>query len=367
MSDVPSSVLLLTNHLTTGGAEIYVLTVARWLTQQGARVAVAASPGELVARLDPAVTYHPVRLDDVRLGIGRAALQIRRLVRQHKPDVIIANSMVTAVIARLASLRHSIPVVAVAHGWPAERYRLIAPPLRVADKVIAVSGDVARQLQKSGLPSSKCIIVPNGVDLSPFGPRSRDQLHTAREAFGASSEDVVVVSVGRFVDQKAQHHILEIADALREQLPELRYGIIGWGPLEDQLRAEIERRDLGHLVKLLVRRSDVPDLLMASDIYLNTSTWEGMPLSMIEAMAAGLPIVTTDVEGMSALVSSENGMLAPVGDVESLTDAVRRLGRDEVMRLQRGSESRARAEHKFSKEVMCRRLTNVLLEAMASR
>jgi glycosyltransferase involved in cell wall biosynthesis len=360
MSGLVSPVLILTNQLHTGGAEIYVLTASRWLAERGVQVIIAATPGEFVSRIDPRVTYHPTKLDDLRADIGLAALRVRRLIKRYRPKVVLANSMLTAWTARLATVRRRAPIVAVAHGWPADRYRFVARPLRVADRVVAVSHDVARQLHKEGLPPRKTIIVPNGVDLSPFGRRTREQQLAAREVFGATEDDVVVASIGRYVPQKAQHHIIEIARRLRDELPELKYGLIGWGDLEDDLRRAIDAAGVGDIVKLLIRRRDVPDLLMASDLYLNTSNWEGMPLSMIEAMAAGLPIVTTDVEGMSALVDSDNGVLAPVGDVDALTEAVRRLGRDEVMRLQRGSESRARAEAKFSMDVMCARLAEVL-------
>jgi glycosyltransferase involved in cell wall biosynthesis len=354
--------LILTNQLTTGGAEAWVVTVSAWFAAQGAEVHVAASPGELVGRLSPDVTYHPIPLRDLRLSVPLAAARVSALVRAHRPKLILANSLVTAWVSRLANPRRDIPVVAVAHGWPADRYRWIARPLAVADRVVPVSQDVARRLGAAGLSTTRMTIVPNGIDLRPFGPRDAVNVAAARHALGAGPEDVVVTNVGRFVPQKAQHHIVEIARRLVPSNPRLRFALIGWGDAEASLRQQVASLGLEAHVRFLVRRTDVPDLLMASDIYLSTSDWEGMPLSMIEAMAAGLPVVSTDVEGIRALLDSANGVLVPVGDVEGLTAGVRRLAEDEVGRLQRGAESRARAEAQFSQDVMCRRLLAVMRE-----
>ena len=343
---------MLTNQLTTGGAERYVVAVSRWLSEHGVRVIVAATPGELVDALAPGVVYHPTALQDLRAEIPLAAARVARLIRRHRPSVIVANSMITAWVARLADPLRRVPVVAVAHGWPAERYRWVGLPLRVADRVVPVSDDVKRRLVAAGLPEARCHVIPNGIDLSPFGPRTLEQVQAARAALGAGPQDVVVINVGRFVAQKAQHRIFEIAARLER--PGLRFVIVGWGEREQELRAAA--RD----VRLLVRRSDVPDLLLASDVFLSVSDWEGMPLSMIEAMAAGLPVVSTAVEGIGDLVNAENGRLCPPGDVSALTAAVAELVDDEPLRLRLGAESRARVERAFSVDVMCRRLLALL-------
>ncbi len=357
---VVSPVLVLTNQLHTGGAEVYVVTVSRWLKEQGGVVAVAAAPGELASALAPGVSFFPIPLKDVRLALPVAIARVARLVRELQPRVILANSLVTAVVAKVAGAPWGIPVVTVAHGWPADRYRLIARPLGVADVVVAVSADVARRLQRAGLRGDRITIVPNGVDLSPFGPRDAATLTAARAAMGAGPDDVVAVSVGRYVAQKAQHRLIEAVARLAPTHPHLKLAIVGWGEREAELEALAARLGVADRVRLMGRRTDVPDLLLAADLYVSASDWEGMPLSMIEAMAAGLPVLTTDVEGISALVDDDNGVRVPLGDDEAFVDAFGRLAGDELSRLQRGAASRARAEAKFSKGVMCRNLHEVL-------
>ncbi len=353
------SLLILTNQLHTGGAETWVVTVANWLAARGEPPVVAATPGALVDRLDAGVRFFPLPLKDLRASIPMAAWRVRGLVRRFKPTAIVANSMVTTWVARLA-VGTGVPVIAVAHGWPAHRYRVVARPLAVADRVVAVSEDVRRRLIDAGLPAHKVVVVPNGVDLARFTPRDASTLAAARSACGAEPEDVLMISVGRFVDQKAQHHLVEIARRLKADVPSLRVALVGWGPREAELRAAITAAGLDDRVRLLIDRKDVPDLLLASDLYVSTSDWEGMPLSTIEAMAAGLPIVTTATEGVSALVDDNNGHVVPVGDVPAMAAAVQALAADEPGRLQLGSESRARAAAKFSSEVMCAGLMRVI-------
>ncbi len=355
----PSPILLLTNHLITGGAETWVVAVSRWMSDHGAKAIVAASPGELVDQLDPAVTYYPVDLTDLRWKIPVAAARVARILRQHRPKVIVANSLVTAWVARLADPLRTIPVVAIAHGWPVERYRLVSAPLRVADRVVAVSDDVRRRLLAGGLDAQRCVAISNGIDTRRFGPRTPEQVAAARLALGAGPEDVVLVNVGRFVPQKRQERIV----ALAAQAPaNTRFVIIGWGPGEADLRAAIASAGVGDRVRLIVRPPSVADLLMASDIYLSTSDWEGMPLSTIEAMAAGLPVVSTDVEGLAALVGEDNGVRVPVGDAGALSAAVGQLVEDEALRLRLGAGSRARVDRELSLDVMCGRLVGLMNE-----
>lgn len=360
MAAPPSPILILTNQLHTGGAEAWVLAVSRWLTDQGAHVEVAAAHGELVAGLDDRVRYHDIDLKDLRARVPLAAWKVRRVLATCRPAVILANSLVTAWVGKLAGGLGGPPVVAIAHGWAAERYKLVGLPLNLADRVVPVSDDVARRLMVAGLHPKRVHTVFNGIDLSPFGPRSPEVRRRARQAMGAGDDEVVAINVGRYVEQKAQHHIIDIAARLRTTLPELRYAVVGWGPREAELAQACRDAGVDDIVRLMGRRTDVPDLLDAADLYLSVSDWEGMPLSMIEAMAAGLPIVTTDVEGIGPLVDRANGQRCPPGDVASLTEAVARLGRDEVLRLSLGEASRQRAATRFSLDAMGAGLVEVL-------
>ncbi|MFQ5515732.1 MAG: glycosyltransferase [Myxococcota bacterium] len=362
-----SPLLILTNQLDVGGAEMWVVAVSRWLSGCGIQVIVASSPGELVDRLPPDVRYHPTPLTDVRSGLPLAALRVRRLVKLYEPRLVIANSLATTWVARLATLWTRLPVVEVAHGWPQERYRWVAPLARIADLVIPVSKDVAQNLRQAGLPERKIRVVENGVDLTALGRRPLPRRHEIRALFQAGPEDVVVVNVGRFTLQKAQHRVIEVAHRLARSHPKLRFAIIGYGERENELRDLIARRSLQDRVRLLVGRSDVAELLLASDVYLSCSTWEGMPLATIEAMGAGLPLICSNVAGATALVGRENGFLVPPHDVAAMAAAIACLVEDADLRRQMGASSRVRAEQKFSIERMGRDLIAAASTVVAER
>ena len=355
-----SPVLQLINTLGVGGAERYVVTLSSWLVDRGARVGVASSGGELEPQLAPEVKVTSVPLRRVRADLPQAATAIRRLIQEDPPAVIVVHSLAMAWIARVALAGWRIPVVDVAHGWPDDRYRLVGPLLRAADRVVAVSPEVRQKLVDAGLPEDRCTVVMNGVDLRRLGPRSGALRQEARAALGAGPEDLLVLTVGRLHPQKAQHHL--VAVAAQQRLPRLRFAIVGTGERAEELAALVEARGQSGRVTLAGLRMDVPDLLGSADLYLSCSDWEGMSLTIIEAMAAGLPVVATRTEGSRHLLTDASGVLVPVGDVAAMAEAVARLAEDPAARAQMGAAARARALSHFGHERMAREVAQVLWE-----
>ena len=356
----PPDTLLLINTLGVGGAERYVVTVANWLAAHGAAVSVAAERGALVEVLAPAVRFHETPLRRVRTDLPAAAAQVRALIAGERPAVIVANSLATTWIARVAQRSRRVPIVNVAHGWPRDRYRVIAPLLRIADRVIAVSPEVKARLVEGGLDAGRIDVIFNGVDCAGLGRRTGDVRTAARLALGAGADHVLVVTLGRLTPQKAHHHVIAIASRLRESHPAVRFAIIGEGARADELAGLVRAAGLMDRVCLPGLRADGPDLLGAADIYLSCSDWEGMPLSTIEAMASGLPVVATRTEGSDQLLDAACGIVVPVGDVVSLGGAVARLAEDRGERERMGEAARARALSSFTHERMASELARVL-------
>lgn len=357
----PSPILVLTNQLATGGAERLVVETTAAFAEQGLEITVAAAPGELEMALHRGVRFVPLALSEGRAVDPRSVWAVSQLVRQVDPAVIVTNSVATTLAARAAAPAR--PVVAIAHGWPPTRYPLVAPLLRAATRVVAVSEDVGRRLLTYGLPPETLRVIPNGIDLSRFGPRDPEALAASRRALGAEAEDVLVVHVGRLVHQKRQERIVDSAARLARTHPRLRWALIGAGPRESALAELIRTHHLEDRVRLLGHREDVPDLLLASDLYVSTSDWEGMSLAVLEAMAAGLAIVATDVEGMAALLGDDAGERVPIGDAGALDAAIGRLADDEPERLRRGSVARAHVQRTFGQQGLMRQLAGVLNEA----
>ena len=358
---VVSPVLMLINTLGVGGAEKYVVTVSNWLAERGARVTVAAEPGgELIGALRPDVRFVPTELGRVRTDLPRMARRIRTLVREERPAVIVTHSLAVTWVARLAVVGARIPIVNVAHGWPEARYRTVAPLMRAADRVVAVSPEVQARLVASGTDPERVVVVHNGVDCRPLGRREGAARAAARHALGAGPAHLLVVSLGRLEDQKAHQHVIAVAAALKETRPELRYAIVGEGDRAAELAALAESAGVAGLVRLTGLRADVPELLGSADIYLNCSNWEGMPLSTIEGMASGLPVVATRTEGSGQLLDEACGIVVPIGDVAAMAHAIDRLAADAPLRARMGAAGSARARAQFSHDRMATELERVL-------
>ena len=357
-------VLLMIDTLGVGGAERYVVTVANWLDAHGVDVAVASEGGALADELAPGVRFIEADICEVRAtDLPAAARTVRAILQEVQPAAIVSNSLATALVGRAAQVRRTIPIVNVAHGWPEERYRKVAPLMRVADRVVAVSPDVKRKLVAAGLDDARCRVVYNGVDCTPLGRREGAVRATARAAMGAGPEDLVVAIVGRLEAQKAHQHIPAIAARLKERCPRLRFALVGGGSREEELRALVEEHGVADRVRLLGRRRDVPDLLGSADLYLNCSDWEGMPLTTIEAMASGLPVVATRTEGAAQLLDARSGVVVDVGDVEAMADALARLDEQDDLRAAMSAAARERALAHFSHDRMVQELADVVAAA----
>ncbi len=362
-----SPILVLINTLGVGGAERYVVTVANWLAERGVAVTVAALDGPMVADLRPDVRFVPTPLQDVRLSLPRAVLRIRRVMDEVQPRAVIANSLVVSWVARLAHPAHRVPIVTVAHGWPADRYGQVGPLMRVADRVVAVSPDVRDKLVAGGLDPARCDVVFNGVDTRPFGLREGAVRRRARSLMGAGDDEIVVLNVGRLSAQKAHQHLIAVAGRLADSHPELRFAVAGNGEREAELIAAVSDAGLDDRVRFLGARRDVADLLGSADLYLSTSDWEGMPLSTIEAMAAGLPIIATATEGSGQLLDDRSGVVVPVGDEDAIAAAVAELAADPARRGAMGAAARQRALDHFSHNRMVGELAAVVGRVVAER
>jgi len=356
-----SPVMVLIDTINTGGAERYAITVANRLARQGAAVTLACSGGDQSDRVDPAVDLQIGPLDTVRTDLPRAALWLRRVLQEGGHQAVICNSLATTLIARTALPTRRIPIVNVAHGWPADRFWAVAPPMRTADRVVAVSPDLKKRLVEGGLDEGRCVVVHNGVNCAPLGRREGELRDTARREMGVRGPgDLVVVTVGRLEAQKAHHHIITVADRLRDSHPQLRFALVGGGAREDELRGLIAARDLGNRVLLLGQRRDVPDLLGSADLFLNCSDWEGMPLTTIEAMASGLPVVATHTEGAEQLLTEATGAVVPIADTDGMAEALARFADSPPLRQAAGQAARQRALEHFSHERMVDQLMDVV-------
>jgi glycosyltransferase involved in cell wall biosynthesis len=194
--------------------------------------------------------------------------------------------------------------------------------LKKADTIRVVSERIKRSLLKQSLPITKIIMLPVAVDISDFISAVPNQI--VRSLF--SAEDFIFLSVGRFVTEKNYSLLIQSFKITYENNPKARLLLVGEGPLKTEIMSAISVAFPSGVVQVLPWSDDVPGLMKAADAYVLSSNYEGWARVLIEALGAGLPIVTTDVGCANEVVhSGEHGLVVPVGDVEALATAMTRL------------------------------------------
>ncbi len=197
-------------------------------------------------------------------------------------------------------------------------------------KTVACSNQVAESFRTSGMAVGDLAVVENGIDLERIrkvDPAARDE---ARRALGLTDE-FVCLTVARLTAPKGHMNLLAAAERFR---PEDRvvFLLAGGGNLRRSIEERIARSGLGERVRLLGHRNDIPALLQAADLFVLPSRWEGRPISVMEAYAAGLPVVATGVGGVAEMVDDTVGVSVPPGDADALHDAILRVARDRPVR-----------------------------------
>jgi glycosyltransferase involved in cell wall biosynthesis len=341
--------MLLITLAEIGGAQSYVASLLPALAERYDVVLAAHGEGPLrEAAAEAGVRFLPLRhvRRPVRPWRDLAGLiELARILRRERPQILHASSSKAGVLGRLAAAATRVPVrFFTVHGWAFSAYSGVPSLLyRVADRLmeplttvtICVSdNELAAGLEAGTCSAERTVVIRNAVDVSAAA-RSRHDRATPR-----------LIAVGRLKAPKDFLTLIRAFAALPEESFEAL--IVGDGPDRAVLGAEIRSLGLDGRVWLEGERSDVPTLLADSDLFVLSSRSEGLPVSVLEAMAAELPVVATDVGGLAELVvDGETGSLVPPGDAEALAAALGRLIGDRDLRRTLGAAGRARAEELF--------------------
>jgi glycosyltransferase involved in cell wall biosynthesis len=291
------------------------------------------------------------------------------LLRSQRIDILHAHKFGSNVWASLLGWLTGVPViVAHEHTWSFEgdpTRRLLDRHVvgRLATVVLAVSQeDRNRMISIERLPPEKIVHLPNGVS-----PLAESPGADVRAELGISPSVPLVVSVSVLRAQKALDVLVRAAQIVHAALPEVRFLIVGDGPERDSLAALVRHLGLEEVVLLSGHRSDVGDVLAASEIVASSSAFEGSPLALMESIGAGKPVVATRVGGVPEIVRDGiEGLLVPPGDPTALADALLTLLRDPGLRERMGSAGRERQRTEFDLRVMVDRL-EALYESLFAR
>jgi glycosyltransferase involved in cell wall biosynthesis len=302
-----------------------------------------------------------------------ALLSIIKYIRKHRIDIIHTHLLASDFLGRIAGFLTGRPVVSTIHNSRAD---LDNEPVRrqwmeqltgrfMARRLIVVSEMLREETtQWFGVPSRKVVAIPNGVDTEAFrrGPEF-DRATVKREMIGG--EYVMVTNVARWVPQKGQNHLIDAARIVSDARPDVRFLLLGHGELHAELEAQAQA--LGISDKVIFGFLDnVSDVLAASDVFVLSSLWEGLPLALLEAMAAGCPAVATDVGGVShVLQHGVTGLVIPPADDGALAAAILEYVNNPGQARERGAAAQAWVTQRYGMRAWAGKLERLYLRELA--
>jgi|WetSurMetagenome_2_1015567.scaffolds.fasta_scaffold11833_6 glycosyltransferase involved in cell wall biosynthesis len=349
------TVCIILPKLQIGGAEMHVMSLLKQIDP--ARFAVSLmclSPGN--ERMEEEARRHVESFVTVRFRWRRCLVSLAamtRFLRAGRFDVVHCHLPPADTVGRIAARLAGVPVILTTeHGkflWKPWYYLAVERMLgTITDARICVSRDIMEiRKRREGTPERKLVYIPNAVDTVRFGAPSRDRA-TAFAELGWDAAQPLVVAVGRLEPEKNYALLLRAIDRLRPRFPAIRCLLVGDGTCRAALAGLVESLGLARNVTLAGARADIPDLLGAADVFVLSSIKEGLPVSLLEAMAAGKGIVATAVGGIPETIrDGGNGLLVPSGDVEALAGGIARLLADEGLRTRLGRSARADVERDY--------------------
>jgi len=341
--------------LSSGGAEELQITFAKEASRRGFKVTVISLSEDddsqyvrQLRALGTAVHFFPTK----RIFDFNNLYRIAKLFWTERPDILHTHLTYSNIIGSMVARLTRIPVVATLHSTGIdERFR--APRTEQVEmfalhhlvyKVIACGPSVAKHYQ-TNIKDEPVLVIPNAVEYAPQIPSSeRDAL---RKQMVGDSNHPIIISVGRLVLQKGFEDLLDAFSILHSSHPTAFLVISGSGDLKNVLEQKIEELHLSDHVRLLGWRTDVPSLLLASDMFVLASHWEGLPIAILEAMSAGLAVLVTDVSD-NAWAIGATGMTVPARQPELFAHAMAELIDDPVRRKALGQAARVRIEENFN-------------------
>jgi glycosyltransferase involved in cell wall biosynthesis len=360
----PERLLVLTKGLGRGGAERIVVTTARHTQAHGLPTEVAYVLPHKDA-LAPELVTEGVPVHDLGGGRLRWVLALRRLLRSGGFDVVHTHMPVVAAAARLLAPRGTVLVHTEHNLW--ERYHPLtrwanALTYRRNRAVLAVSAAVAASVPRRWLGDASLSVLEHGIDepSAPHGPQARE---AARRVLGLAAGTPVIGTVANLTPKKDQATLLRAFAAVRRELPSAALVVVGTGPLAGALEEDARGLGVSDGVRWLGSRADVPQLLPGFDVFCLSSRHEGLPISLLEAMAAQVAPVCTAVGGVGeVLTDQQDGLLVPPEDPATLASALVRVLRDPALRTDLAAAAKSRSRD-FSAESAARRIEDVYAAA----
>lgn len=374
--------LHLITRLDLGGAQQNTLFCAAHHDRNRFDVALAAGAGGLLdaeamkltdtdVRLLPFLR-HPVSLRSDLETVFR----LRNRFRAEGVDLLHTHGSKAGILGRLAAALAGVPaVVHTAHGWSfnetqspwVRRFYITLERMAagLCDRLITVSARMRQQGLALGIGHrSQYAVVHSGIDVERYRRPGRDR-ETVRRELGIEPRQQLVGTVACLKAQKAPLDFVRAAAEAHARCDRLRFIIAGDGELREPVNALVRELGLEGVVQLLGWRRDVPDLLHAMDLFLLTSRFEGLPRVVLQAMAAGCPVVATEVDGTPEVIEhGRTGLLTPPGDPSAAAARLVELAGNEPLRRKLAAQAGHSLGARFDIHLMVRELEGIYISAL---
>ncbi len=351
------NIMEITSATGTSGAAVHCLMLSRELSRRGHNVTLVCRPDSWISRQMEDDSINVV-ISDLHRFPPDELRRIAGIVREQGIHAVHTHMSRAHFFGVLLKLFWGIRVVATAHSCHFQ------PHWMFNDRVIAVSDYTGRYHRFFNLvPKKRMHVVHNFIDCEKFTGKCADLRLRVRESFGLDDSALLIGVIGNISEKKGMSHLVESTKQIVAEIPEARLLVVGNGRLEfiESLKSQAHRLGIGEHIIWAGQRSDVPDLLCALDLLASASLSENFPVSMTEAMAAGLPIVATSVGGVpECVVDGETGLLVSPGRSDSLATAIISLLKDRELRNRIGEAGRRRALKNFSPDAQLPRIEEIL-------
>lgn len=345
------------------GMEIATYNIAKYLAKRGHEIHVVTLLDEELPKESMEDGFHVHRIGYPKvpiLGFIMIHIKVLLLLKKINPDVTHAQGTLTGWMTLVAKRMFNKPYLVWSHGYNdlflGVRRTISRLAFRNADAVIALTEDMKREIQK--IWDRDVYVIPNGIDLERFESLSGEE---TRSKLQIKQEEVIIIYVGRFRPEKGIQYLIQAMDIIRQKEANARLILGGEGPEEENLKRLVEQANLGNCINFIgqIPNEKVHEYMAAADVFVLPSLSEGFPIVSLEAMASGLPIVTTKVRGLPEIVKDgENGFLVEPKNPEQIAEKVLLLLEDEELRKRISENNRARAKE-YSWESVIDRLEEV--------
>jgi len=359
-----------------GGIQTHVSDLSHWLEKNGHNIQFAGDPidSSMAANSQGFISLPMTKIANAdrniitRIGtMVKSAFRLRRAISKHPVDIIHTHETAPALVARLATFGKKIPIVMTFHGSAPERIPSAARTAKYCADVVASPSRISlNALIANGVDSDKARVL--GLGIKPLPEHTPEQVEDLRRRYLPGGKGTLIFSPSRLDHQKGIDVMIDVAKNVVAKHPDAVFVVAGGGPLTGVVDGWAEKAGLSSNMKFLGAIDTVPLHLQASDIFLLTSRWEALPISIVEAFRAARPVIATDCGGVSELVDDSVGALCPVEDVAALTQSVLDLIESESVRKSKGQAALKRStEDRFDCEAVHAKFEETYKELVGGR